>query len=78
MLVEVLMASNVGREVWDKGLPVLDDLHNMNYGWRLPEGVLATDENLQEFKTDKYIEDLRELKPEVTMVIMHCTDHRSI
>ena len=72
--MEIMMARTVGKEVWDKGLPVLDDLHNMSYGWRLPEGVPATDENLQKFKTDKYIEDLRELKPGVTMVIMHCTD----
>jgi chitin disaccharide deacetylase len=25
-------------------------------------------------KTERYIEDLRDLKPGVTMVIMHCTD----
>lgn len=72
--MEVLMARTVGKQVWDKGLPVLDDLHNMSYGWTLPEGVPATDENLQKMKTERYMADLRELKPGVTMVIMHCTD----
>lgn len=72
--VEILMARTVGREVWDKGLPVLDDLHNMSYGWTLPPGVPTTDENLQTMKTEKYMADLRALKPGLTMVIMHCTD----
>lgn len=46
---------------WDAGLPVLDDLHNTSYDWK------TTD------KTDRYIEALRNLKPGLTMVIMHCT-----
>lgn len=71
---EILFAREVGKQVWDSGLPVLDDLHNVSYGWRLPDGVSATDENLQNMKTDKYIEDLKALKPGITMVIMHCTD----
>jgi chitin disaccharide deacetylase len=72
--VEVRMARMVGKRVWNKGLPVLDDLHSVSYGWKLPEGVEATDENLQKMKTERYMEDLRDLKPGVTMVIMHCTD----
>lgn len=71
---EVVMAREVGKQIWNSGLPVLDDLHNESYSWKLPEGVAATDENLQKMKTEKYINDLRELKPGLTMVIMHCTD----
>jgi predicted glycoside hydrolase/deacetylase ChbG (UPF0249 family) len=61
------------RMIWQAGLPVLDDLHNTSYGWKLPAGVKPTDENLQKMKTEKYIESLKALKPGVTMVIMHCT-----
>ncbi len=64
----------LGRQLWQAGLPVLDDLYNSTYGWKLPEGTKETKENLQNFKTGKYIEALSDLKPGLTMVIMHCTD----
>ncbi len=68
------MTQTIGKQLWNAGLPVLDDLHNTSYGWKLPEGTPETKENLQNFKTQKYIEGLRDLKPGLTMVIMHCTD----
>ena len=68
------MTQTIGKQLWQAGLPVLDDLHNVSYGWKLPEGTPATKENLQNFKTQKYIEGLQSLKPGLTMVIMHCTD----
>ena len=68
------MTQTIGKQLWQAGLPVLDDLHNVSYGWKLPEGTPATKENLQSFKTQKYIEGLHSLKPGLTMVIMHCTD----
>ncbi|CAN5186491.1 carbohydrate deacetylase [soil metagenome] len=71
---EILQARKIGKQIWDSGLPVLDDLHNTSYGWRLPEGVPATDENLRKMKTQKLIETIRALKPGITMVILHCTD----
>jgi predicted glycoside hydrolase/deacetylase ChbG (UPF0249 family) len=64
----------VGKTIWNYGLPVLDDLHNFSYDWKLPEGVPVSPENLQKMKTEKYIDALRRMKPGVTMVIMHCTD----
>jgi predicted glycoside hydrolase/deacetylase ChbG (UPF0249 family) len=64
----------VGQMIWNAGLPVLDDLHNTSYDWKLPAGVPATPENLQRLKTEKYVEALRQMKPGLTMVIMHCTD----
>jgi chitin disaccharide deacetylase len=71
---EILQARKLGIQIWESGLPVLDDLHNFSYGWKLPEGVPATDDNLRKMKTEKYIASIRALKPGVTMVIMHCTD----
>jgi predicted glycoside hydrolase/deacetylase ChbG (UPF0249 family) len=61
-----------GQMIWNAGLPVLDDLHNVSYGFDYPKGKLSRDEH-QKFGTEKYIETIRELKPGLTMVIMHCT-----
>ncbi len=63
----------VGQSIWQAGLPVLDDLHNTSYSWHLPEGIPATPENLQQMKTARYIDALHNMKPGLTMVIMHCT-----
>lgn len=63
----------IGSQLWNAGLPVLDDLHNHSYGWQLPSSMQVTDENLQKFKTAKYIEGLKAIKPGITMMIMHCT-----
>lgn len=68
----------LGKMLWAAGLPVLDDLHNASYGWGLPKGVIASDDNLRALKTKKYIEALKSLKPGLTMVIMHCTDPSAI
>jgi hypothetical protein len=32
-------AGDVGQRIWDSGLPVLDDLHNVSYGWRPDAGA---------------------------------------
>jgi hypothetical protein len=71
---DIANAQALGKKLWDAGLPVLDDLHNVSYGWKLPEGVEATDDNLRKMKTEKYIKAMHEMLPGVTMVIMHCTD----
>lgn len=70
---EIIRGRELGKALWQAGLPVLDDLHNTSYGWALPKGVTPTDENLRKMKTGKYIEAMRSLRPGVTMVIMHCT-----
>lgn len=67
-------AAEIGRQVWEEGLPVLDDLHNVSYGWRFPENEEPTNEALQQFYTQNYIETIEMLEPGLTMVIMHCTD----
>lgn len=64
---------NLGKVLWAAGLPVLDDLHNFSYDWKIPADVAGDDKKLQAFKTKKYIEAVQALKPGVTMMIMHCT-----
>ncbi|UBM60481.1 polysaccharide deacetylase family protein [Marinilongibacter aquaticus] len=61
----------IGQKLWNAGLPVLDDLHNISYGWTGEKGT--SDAELQAFKTKQYIETIKQLKPGLTMVIMHCT-----
>jgi hypothetical protein len=52
----------------------LDDLHNTSYEWVIPSDIASDDQKLDAFKTAKYIEALKTLKPGLTMMIMHCTD----
>jgi predicted glycoside hydrolase/deacetylase ChbG (UPF0249 family) len=68
----------LGKQLWNSGLPVLDDIFNESYGWTLPKGTPVTDANLQKFKTQKYIEAFRAMKPGLTYLIMHCTQPSEI
>lgn len=63
----------LGKTLWNSGLPVLDDLHNFSYDWPIADSIASNDKKLQAYKTGKYIEGLKALKPGVTMMIMHCT-----
>ena len=67
-----------GKMIWEAGLPVLDDLHNVSYNFDYPSGDNVSDQALQKFATSKYIETIRQLKPGVSMVIMHCTSPTEI
>jgi hypothetical protein len=62
----------IGQMLWNAGLPVLDDLHNVSYGFKYPKEKLS-DKALQKIATDYYIESFKQLQAGVTMVIMHCT-----
>jgi len=68
----------VGQLLWNSGLPVLDDLHNVSYDWQYPQGNDVSDATLQKFATSNYIETIAALKPGLTMVIMHCTSPSSM
>jgi hypothetical protein len=70
----VAQMQKLGAQLWDAGLPVLDDLHNTSYGWRIPAGMARDDAHLQQWRVQRYEETLEELKPGLTMVIMHCAD----
>jgi len=48
------------RQVWNAGLPVLDTMVNNDYGWKADE------------KKARYLELLRNLKPGVHLMIVHC------
>jgi len=63
----------LGKMLWDAGLPVLDDLHNTSYDWNIPADMPRDDEHLRKWRVALYEKTLMELKPGITMVIMHCT-----
>jgi chitin disaccharide deacetylase len=63
----------MGKTIWDAGLPVLDDLHNVSYDFEYPESKSLTDSELQKLATTQYIKTIRDLKAGLSMVIMHCT-----
>jgi hypothetical protein len=65
------LAKQVGKQLWDAGLPVLDDLDGSITSHNLPAG--ATDKDLQAFKTQQFIELLKKTQPGLTYILMHCT-----
>lgn len=69
---EIQQFQQIGKMLWNAGLPVLDDLFADTYGWKLSPETPNTEDNLRKMKTEKYIELLKEAKPGITMVIMHC------
>jgi len=70
---QIQQIRDIGKILWNAGLPVLDDLHNFSYGWEVPNDAKNDDKKLQAWRTQKYIEAIKSLKPGVTMMIMHCT-----
>ncbi len=64
----------LGTILWNAGLPVLDDLHNESYDWKIPAAIARNDKAIQAYKTKFYIKALHTLQPGVTMMIMHCTN----
>lgn len=64
----------LGNTLWNAGLPVIDDLHNFSYDWKIPDSIAGNDSKLKDFKTEKYIAALQSLQPGITMLITHCTD----
>lgn len=64
---------NLGKTIWNAGLPLLDDLLNSSYDWEPPANI-KTDQQLQKWRASLYEKAMLQLKPGVTMVIMHCTD----
>jgi predicted glycoside hydrolase/deacetylase ChbG (UPF0249 family) len=64
----------IGDTLWNGGLAVVDDVYILSYDWQLPQNILHTDENIRNFKTEKYKKLLREIKPGITVILIHCAD----
>jgi hypothetical protein len=68
---------NLGKTIWNAGLPLLDDLVNSSYDWNPPASI-KSDAELTKWRVELYEKAMLQLKPGVTMVIMHCTDPSEI
>jgi chitin disaccharide deacetylase len=68
----------MGKQLWNAGFPVLDDLSGRSYEWNLPATIKYSKANLQAYKTKQYINLLTSLKPGLTMVIMHCSQTTAV
>ena len=65
--VPILMAPSAGeyaKKTWEGGLPVLDHIHSDSYDWKTTD----IDE-----KVGLYVDAIRNLKPGITYMIIHCT-----
>lgn len=71
--LKIEQTTAIGKMLWEAGLPVLDDLHNVSYGFRYPKDKVLSDSELQQIAAEQYIESFKQLQAGVTMVIMHCT-----
>lgn len=71
--LDLAQTTALGKMLWDAGLPVLDDLHNVTYGFPYPKDTTLSDAQLQKIAVAHYIESFKGLQPGVTMAIMHCT-----
>ncbi len=63
MGIPVLMVAGfpISEKVWEGGLPVIDHIHGESYDWKTTE------------KVPYYTEAIRNLKPGITEMIIHCT-----
>ena len=71
--VDPKTVSMIAQKLWESGLPVLDDLHNTSYSLGSLKSSEATTAMLRKTKTAFYINALKEIKPGITYMIMHCT-----
>lgn len=62
-----------GEQLWNNGLAVADDLYLLSYDWEIPAGAIHSEENLRKFKTEGYKRLIKDLKPGITVVLIHCT-----
>jgi len=74
---QLLYFQNIGKTIWNAGLPLLDDLMNSSYDWN-PPANLKDDTSLGKWRVALYEKAMLQLKPGITMVIMHCTDPSQI
>lgn len=65
--IPILMVPRAGeqaKKTWEGGLPVLDHVHSDSYNWK------TTD---KDEKVGLYVDAIRNLKPGITYMIIHCT-----
>jgi len=59
--IEIRLFTKYATQIWDAGLPVIDDLHRASYEWKITQ------------KKALFLETFRSLKPGITEIVVHCT-----
>ncbi|WPR77424.1 polysaccharide deacetylase family protein [Algoriphagus sp. NG3] len=67
-------AQDMGKKIWELGLPVLDDLHKNSGDWR-PDKESFTQQELTQYKIGKFKEILTQMEPGLAMIIVHCSEN---
>lgn len=71
---EILLKSQaIGRQIWEKGLPVLDDLHTISGDWK-PDQPHSHKE-LGQYKAEQFKRILNKMEPGLAMIIIHSIDY---
>lgn len=65
---------DLGEEIWQSGLPVLDDLHTNSYSWKISPDIDGNDAKIRAYKTAKFKETVKALRPGLTQIIVHSTN----
>ncbi|WP_234982139.1 polysaccharide deacetylase family protein [Algoriphagus halophilus] len=65
-------AEAFGKRIWELGFPVLDDLHSISGDWK-PEKSPYTQEEITDYKIQKFKETLDTMDPGLAMIIVHCS-----
>ncbi|PWJ57771.1 hypothetical protein CLV98_106243 [Dyadobacter jejuensis] len=66
-------APAIGKMLWEAGLPVLDDVHNISGDWK-PETTPVSPEAWGQYKAQQWIKTLDIMQPGVAMLIVHSSD----
>lgn len=69
----LLKSKALGQQVWESGLPVLDDLHTISGDWK-PDHQHGHEE-LGEFKVDQFKRILTKMEPGLAMIIIHSIEY---
>lgn len=71
---EILLKSQaLGKQIWEKGLPVLDDLHTISGDWK-PDHAHSHEE-LGQYKVDQFKRILEKMEPGLAMIIIHSIEY---
>lgn len=72
----VEQAPEVGKQIWNSGLPVLDDLHTVSGNWK-PDGEPG-DKAWGDYKVAQFKSVLTQMEPGLMMIIVHSNGDRKV
>ncbi|MEX2513918.1 MAG: polysaccharide deacetylase family protein [Cyclobacteriaceae bacterium] len=65
----LIQAPDIGKKIWEAGLPVLDDLHTTSGNWKPTDN--PSDQEWAKYKVAQFKEVLSQMEPGLAMIIVH-------